>query len=40
MKAALYFAPGDIRVEEVPDPKCIPKGVVVKVGVYGVCNVM
>jgi D-arabinose 1-dehydrogenase-like Zn-dependent alcohol dehydrogenase len=40
MKAALYFAPGDIRVEEVPDQKCLPEGVIVKVGACGVCTVM
>lgn len=40
MKAAIYYAPGDIRVEEVPDPKCKPEGVIVKVGACGVCHVM
>jgi threonine dehydrogenase-like Zn-dependent dehydrogenase len=40
MKAAVFYAPGDIRYEDVPDPKCLPEGVVVKVGACGVCNVM
>ena len=40
MKAALYYAPGDIRIEEVPIPKCTPEGAVVKVGACGVCSVM
>jgi L-iditol 2-dehydrogenase len=40
MKAAIYYAPGDIRYEDVPDPKCLPEGVVVKVGACGVCTVM
>ena len=40
MKAAPCFAPGDIRVEEVPDAKCLPEGVIVKVGACEVCTVM
>jgi threonine dehydrogenase-like Zn-dependent dehydrogenase len=40
MKAAIYYAPGDIRVEEVPYPKCTPEGAIVKVGACGVCHVM
>jgi len=40
MKAAIYYAPGDIRVEEIPYPKCTPEGVIVKVGACGVCTVM
>ncbi|UCG67333.1 MAG: alcohol dehydrogenase catalytic domain-containing protein [Deltaproteobacteria bacterium] len=40
MKAALYYAPGDIRIEEVPYPKCTPEGAVVKVSACGVCTVM
>jgi len=40
MKAAIYYAPGDIRIEEVTYPKCIPEGVIVKVGACGVCTVM
>jgi threonine dehydrogenase-like Zn-dependent dehydrogenase len=40
MKAAIYYAPGDIRYEDVPDPKCLPEGVIVKVGACGVCTVM
>ncbi len=40
MKAALYYAPGDIRIEEVPYPKCTPDGAILKVGACGVCTVM
>ncbi len=40
MKAAIYYAPGDIRYEEVPYPKCPPEGAIVKIGACGVCNVM
>lgn len=40
MKAAIYYAPGDIKYQDVPDPKCRPEGVVVKVGACGVCHVM
>jgi L-iditol 2-dehydrogenase len=40
MKAAVYYAPGDIRLEEVPYPKCPPEGAIVKIGACGVCNIM
>jgi threonine dehydrogenase-like Zn-dependent dehydrogenase len=40
MKAAIYYAPGDIRYQEVPDPVCKPEGAIVKVGSCGVCHVM
>jgi L-iditol 2-dehydrogenase len=40
MKAAIYYAPGDMRYEDVPDPKCTPEGVIVKIGGCGVCHVM
>lgn len=40
MKAAIYYAPGDMRIEEVPDPKCTPEGAILKVGACGVCTVM
>jgi L-iditol 2-dehydrogenase len=40
MKAAVYYAPGEIRIENVPDPKCRPEGAIVKVGACGVCNIM
>jgi len=40
MKAAIYYAPGEIRIEEVPNPKCTPEGAIVKVGACGVCTVM
>ena len=40
MKAAIYYGPGDIRIEEIKRPKANPEGVVVKVGACGVCNIM
>lgn len=40
MKAAIYHGPGDIRIEEVKDPKVNPEGAVLKVHACGVCNVM
>jgi threonine dehydrogenase-like Zn-dependent dehydrogenase len=40
MKAAIYYAPGDIRYEEVANPRCTPEGAIVKVGACGVCHVM
>jgi len=40
MKAAIYYGPGDVRVEKVPDPKAGPYGMVVKVKVCGICPVV
>lgn len=40
MKAALYYAPGDIRTEDIPYPKCNPEGAIVKIHACGVCTVM
>lgn len=40
MKAAVYYGPGDIRLEEIERPKPTPEGVVVKIRACGVCNVM
>jgi len=40
MKAAVYYAPGDIKYQDVPDPRCTPEGAIVKVGACGVCHVM
>ena len=40
MKAAIYYALGDMRYEDVPDPKCTPEGAIVKIGGCGVCHVM
>jgi threonine dehydrogenase-like Zn-dependent dehydrogenase len=40
MKAAVYYGPGDIRIEEVKTPQAPPEGVVLKVHACGVCNVM
>ena len=40
MKAAIYYAPGDIRYQDVADPKCTPEGAIVKVHSCGVCHVM
>jgi len=38
MKAAVYYAAGDIRVEEVREPKVTPGGIVIKVKFCGVCG--
>jgi L-iditol 2-dehydrogenase len=38
MKAAIYYGPGDIRIEERPKPKPGVDGVVLKVKVCGVCG--
>jgi threonine dehydrogenase-like Zn-dependent dehydrogenase len=40
MKAAIYYAPGDIRYQDVADPKCTPEGAIIKIGACGVCHVM
>ena len=40
MKAAVFYAPGDIRTEQIPYPKCNPEGAIVKIHACGVCNVM
>jgi L-iditol 2-dehydrogenase len=38
MKAIVYHAPGDIRVEELPQPYCGPDEVLVKVDACAVCG--
>jgi threonine dehydrogenase-like Zn-dependent dehydrogenase len=38
MKAAVFYAPGDIRVEEVPDPIPGPEDVLVEVSACGICG--
>jgi len=38
MKAAVFHGAGDIRVEDVPDPKSDPDSVIVKVKVAGICG--
>ncbi|MFC1901650.1 zinc-binding dehydrogenase [Chloroflexota bacterium] len=40
MKAAIYYGPGDIRIEEVPRPEAGPEGVVVRVRACGVCPML
>lgn len=40
MKAAIYYGPGDIRIEEIPKPEPGPWGAVVKVKYVGVCEIM
>jgi 2-desacetyl-2-hydroxyethyl bacteriochlorophyllide A dehydrogenase len=38
MKAVVVHEPGEVRVEEVPEPTCGPKDVLVKVGACGICG--
>ena len=38
MKAAVYYGPRDIRVEQVSDPQVEPNGVVIKVRACGICG--
>jgi L-iditol 2-dehydrogenase len=38
MKSAIYYGPGDIRIEERPKPKARLDGVVLKVKACGVCG--
>jgi threonine dehydrogenase-like Zn-dependent dehydrogenase len=40
MKAAVYYGPGDMRVQDMPRPKANPEGAVLKVEVCGVCNIL
>lgn len=40
MKAAVYYGPGDIRIEEIEKPKVTPEGVLLRIRACGVCNVM
>ncbi|MCK8827151.1 alcohol dehydrogenase catalytic domain-containing protein [Natroniella acetigena] len=38
MKAAILKAPGDFQLEDLPQPKCLPGGVLVKVIISAVCG--
>jgi L-iditol 2-dehydrogenase len=38
MRAAVLHAPGDIRVEDVPEPDAVPGRALVRVGAVGVCG--
>jgi L-iditol 2-dehydrogenase len=40
MKAAIYYGPGDIRIEEIKDPRANPEGAVVKIKACGVCPII
>lgn len=40
MKAAIYYGPEDIRIEEIKRPVAGPDGVLLKVKVCGVCSIM
>ncbi|MFP3975128.1 MAG: alcohol dehydrogenase catalytic domain-containing protein, partial [Dehalococcoidia bacterium] len=40
MKAAIYYGPGDIRIEEIKTPKPGRLGAVVKIGAAAVCEIM
>jgi len=40
MKAAVYYGPGDIRIQDIEKPKAGPTGAVVKVKAAGVCEIM
>jgi len=38
MKAAIYYGPGDIRVENISDPKLGADGIVIQVKASGICG--
>ena len=40
MKAAIYYGPGDIRIEEIKRPKAGSNGVVIRVRACGVCPII
>jgi L-iditol 2-dehydrogenase len=40
MKAAIYYGPGDIRIEEVERPAAGDDGLVLRVGASGICPLM
>jgi threonine dehydrogenase-like Zn-dependent dehydrogenase len=40
MKAAVYYGPGDIRIEEMERPKPGKEGMLVKVGACGICELI
>ena len=38
MKAALMYGPGDVRIEDIPRPKCPEGGLILKVMACGLCG--
>ena len=38
MKALRFYAPGDVRVEDVPEPECGPREVKIKVKNCSTCG--
>lgn len=38
MRAAVFHGQGDIRIEDVPEPRCAPDGLVLEVAAVGVCG--
>lgn len=38
MRAAVFHSPGDIRLEQVPDPRAEAGEIIVRVGVAGICG--
>jgi (R,R)-butanediol dehydrogenase / meso-butanediol dehydrogenase / diacetyl reductase len=38
MKAGIYYGKEDIRIEDVPEPKCGPEGVKIQVKFCGICG--
>jgi (R,R)-butanediol dehydrogenase/meso-butanediol dehydrogenase/diacetyl reductase len=38
MKAGFYYGKKDIRIEDVPEPKCGPEGVKIQVKWCGICG--
>jgi threonine dehydrogenase-like Zn-dependent dehydrogenase len=40
MKAAIYYGPGDIRLQDIEIPHANPEGVVLKVMACGVCDIL
>ena len=40
MKAAMYYGPGDIRVEEIDRPKAGDEGMVLRVRACGICHII
>jgi threonine dehydrogenase-like Zn-dependent dehydrogenase len=40
MKAAIYYGPGDIRLEDIELPHVNPEGVVLKIMACGVCDIL
>jgi threonine dehydrogenase-like Zn-dependent dehydrogenase len=40
MKAAVYYGPGDIRLQDIELPHANPEGVIIKVMACGVCDIL